>query len=70
MFKSFEDAKEAAIKAIDSRYNGKKTGCVVTETKLSEFAQKVYYGFHFNDTDTNGEFVELFDGSFQKKVAI
>lgn len=70
MYKTFEDAKAAAISVITKKYNGEKNGCVITENKTSKRAHNCFFGFHFNDTDTNGSFVQMEDGTFQKKVLL
>lgn len=70
MYKTFEEAKAAAISVIEKLFNGEKMDCVVTESKLSKMARNVFYGFRFHDTDTHGEFVMLEDGTFQKRTAI
>lgn len=70
MYKTFEEAKNAAINVINKKYDGCNNGCVVTESKKSIRSHTVFYGFRFNDTDTNGEFVKLEDGTFQKRIAI
>lgn len=73
MYKTFEEAKEAAIKAIEKHnyinpFNN--AACVVTETKLSKNARKSTFGFRFNDSDTNGQFVKMADGTYCKATLI
>ena len=68
MYKTFEEAKTAAIKAIEK--HGYTETCVVTESKRSKNARKTHFGFRFNDNDTNGKFVELEDGTFCKATLI
>jgi hypothetical protein len=70
MYKTFEEAKAAAMNVINKKYDGFNNGCVVTESKKSIRSRTVSYGFHFNDTDTNGKFVELEDGTVQRRTEI
>ena len=43
MYKSFEEAKEAAMDVINKRYGGSKMECVITENKLSARARNVWF---------------------------
>lgn len=70
MYKSFEEAKAAALDVIESDYGGDKMGCCVTESKLSKNSRRTYFGFVFYSEDTNGLFVRLEDGSYSKRTAI
>lgn len=70
MYKSFEEAKEAAMDVINKRYDRNKMGCVITENKSSARARNVWFGFHFYDEDSNGKFLRLEDGTYCKKTAI
>ena len=70
MYKNFEDAKAAAMNVINSKYNGDKMGCVVTENKLSAKAKKTSWGFHFNGKDSNGEFIRCEDGTYSRMTKI
>lgn len=70
MYKSFEEAKAAALDAINRIYDGEKMGCVVTENKKSAKSRKTWWGFRFNDSDSNGEFVVLEDGTLTRKYLI
>jgi hypothetical protein len=68
MYKTFEEAKEAATKAIEK--HNYIAACVVTETKLNKNARKSTFGFRFNDSDTNGQFVKMADGTYCKATLI
>ncbi len=68
MYKTFEEAKAAAIKTIQN--HGYTVPCVVTENKRSRNARKSVFGFRFNDSDTDGNFVELPDGTYCKATLI
>lgn len=70
MYKTFEEAENAAINVINKKYDGNNNGCVVTENKKSIRSRSVSYGFRFNDIDTNGQFIKLEDGTFQKRTSI
>lgn len=70
MYKSFEEAKEAALNVIDRIYGGSKMGCCVTESKCSKNSRRTHFGFVFNSEDTNGAFVRLEDGSYSMRTAI
>lgn len=66
MYKSFKEARNAAIKAINNIYGGDKMGCVVTERKTR---QKMRFGFRFNEEDTHGEYVNI-NGDFYRMTTI
>lgn len=68
MYKTFEEAKAAAINAIEK--HDYIVACVVTEIKTSERARKSTFGFRFNDSDTNGRFVKMADGTYCKATLI
>lgn len=56
MYKTFDDARRAALEVIERVYHGNKMCCVVTETKIP--GKPVFYGFRFHDTDTGGAFID------------
>lgn len=66
MYKTYEEAKEAALNVIDKIYRGNKMGCCVTETKNSKNGRKTYFGFMFYSEDSNGEFIANGDGSYSR----
>lgn len=70
MYKTFDEAKIAALDVIEKNYNGNKMGCVVSENKAKKNSRKNFFGFRFNSEDTNGEFVRNNDGSYSKFTAI
>lgn len=70
MYKSYEEAKAAALDVIERIYGGDKMDCVITESKLSKRARYISWGFRFHDTDSNGKFVENDDHSYSRKYAI
>ena len=70
MYKNFEEAKAAALNVIERNYNGDKMHCVITETKPTPRTNRRIWGFHFNDTDTNGEFVKTENGAYERRYAI
>lgn len=70
MYKTYEEAKAAALDIINRKYGGDKTGCVVTENKMSARSRSIWWGFHFYDADTNGEFIRREDGTYARNYAI
>jgi len=70
MYKSYEEAKEAALDVIERIYGGEKMGCVITESKPSLRSRRVSWNFRFHDTDSNGEFLESSDHSYSRTYAI
>lgn len=70
MYKTFEEAKTAALDVIEKVYNGNKMGCVVSEDKLNQNSRKTFFNFRFNSEDTNGKFVKNEDGSYSKLTRI
>ena len=69
MYKTYEDAKRAALEVIGRIYQGGKMNCVVTERKLSE-DDEVWFGFRFYGDDTNGKFVRWPDGTYNRCTRI
>lgn len=70
MYKSFEEAKAAAVKVINNLYNGEKMGCCVTENKLKKNSRKTSWGFQFNSEDSKGKFIMNGDGSYSRLYAL
>jgi len=55
MYKSFDEAKEAALKVI-AKFGGDKMGCVVSETMTRTGP---IFGFRFYSEDSHGEYVDI-----------
>lgn len=55
MYKSFDEAKEAALKVI-AKFGGDKMGCVVSETLARTGPM---FGFRFYSEDSHGEYVDI-----------
>lgn len=70
MYKTFEEAKNAAIDVISKKNGGDKMGCCVSETKMSKCSKKTFFGFRFYSKDTNGLFVENDDGTYSRLTII
>lgn len=58
MYKSFEDAKKAALDVVERIYNGDKMDCVVVERRGMGCNR---FSFRFYSSDTEGKFVPTRD---------
>lgn len=70
MYKTFEEAKAAALKVIEKHFDGDKRGCCVAESKLRATSRKTSFNFRFFTEDSGGKFVMNEDGSYSKFTAI
>lgn len=70
MYKTYEEAKKAAIETINELYPDNKMGCVITETKLTKRSRKTFFGFRFHDIGTDGKFIQNEYGEYVKKTEL
>jgi hypothetical protein len=66
MYKTFEDAKNAALDVIAKNYGGRKMGCVVTE-HLPVNGERSF-NFHFYDVSHG--YIKNLDGSIDRQTLI
>ena len=67
MYETFTAAQNAALYVIKRYYEGNKMACVVVETKTRS---GTWFSFRFYETDTQGEFRRLPDGSQERRTRI
>lgn len=65
MYKTFKEARAAALDVVERLYGGDKMGCVVAEDGINGG-----FGFRFYEKDSGGEFVRLEHGELYRFTRI